>query len=1140
MDTRSNKENDEPVVVVAGRYASSQETGLCLAAATMNRGERALVYIEQPSYGYGSVGSFSFPCVPPNSRLVYELEMVNWESIDEGDNDADRGSLLFEERLERAERRRLAGNELFKEGRYKDALAKYALALSYMDEDFMYQLEGHYLDKAEAVKLRVHLNMAAAQLKTGDYNTAIYNCGQVLNMDNKNVKALFRRARAQHKLGRTTEARQDLEAALKIDPNDPELKRELAAVKATLKEEEKASAALYRGLIKPSTSAKAAGASDAASAAATPTAQAAASTSTAGGRQDATAPNQATKRSISAGSGKSTPTAAVATAKSQAAEQRRAMPAAKSQVGAALLLLWSWLLLYVTRVTALFQKKKRPVVRKGTRTEGALLWRSVQNSVEHQPGVKHVYTTAARGHSVAALAVGTGKQKWVFPKPPGVFSRRDPLGLPADATLANPQETQAPLNASTDAAARRRASSRFRALSAASPSADGAPEPWLVLVSTQNPSNRLYAVVEETGALQWSLTLAEGTNITGITLPEELPTLALIWVTSSSEEEGGTYGACVAVDVANGTTRWGTGPLAGGPPSLALATPSVLVLHGAPDADLVETLYGLHAATGAVVWTKACSGGCTVLQVTDHTAVIASYGFTVSELEAIDLQSGKVLWRGVESSSEPALACSGAVVAHRHLFFGCPCSQDEDGDGQDAQLARQKGQVVTAAAAAVAAAAGAQPRPGRVGASARLRALTSRWEEVAAGEAQGTAPGSTVSEAAPARAAAAADGAAPAGRGHRDPDDRAAQRLCGFAVSTDSGEAVWRSRLEDDNSTFPVAAGAGGLLPLVVGEVVVLATQRAVHALDRSSGRRLWSFKLPAGQELKAWDILDEEDSIVVVRTSGAPPADSYLYGLDLAHGELRVNVSLPSSYGPTDSPSRPYDLRDGVAYLDACSGSRCCLAGIDLLEASASAAREEGEGGSKGHGSGSGSGAAMAGVARSLRRRLVWALGAAPDAALLLAAGIPFPHSADGNGGGGEGVDGDGGDAGGRTFTYCFDVAAACRASAARSLGRDIVYALLAVQMVVLVVGLGSVVVWRLCCRARYAPYTRLNALPVMEVAQHDVASEEADDEDGYDSGGEGAGAAGVAVPVVEVEVAAGRAACEAGRRDAAAATGQ
>lgn len=41
--------------------------------------------------------------------------------------DRDRRTMLFEERLEAAERRRLEGNALFAEAKYKEALAKYAL-----------------------------------------------------------------------------------------------------------------------------------------------------------------------------------------------------------------------------------------------------------------------------------------------------------------------------------------------------------------------------------------------------------------------------------------------------------------------------------------------------------------------------------------------------------------------------------------------------------------------------------------------------------------------------------------------------------------------------------------------------------------------------------------------------------------------------------------------------------------------------------------------------------------------------------------------------------------------------------------------------------------------------------------------------
>jgi hypothetical protein len=43
----------------------------------------------------------------------------------------------------------------------------------------MMQLEGFHLEKAENVKVPIHLNMAACQLRIDDPTTAIYNCSQV-------------------------------------------------------------------------------------------------------------------------------------------------------------------------------------------------------------------------------------------------------------------------------------------------------------------------------------------------------------------------------------------------------------------------------------------------------------------------------------------------------------------------------------------------------------------------------------------------------------------------------------------------------------------------------------------------------------------------------------------------------------------------------------------------------------------------------------------------------------------------------------------------------------------------------------------------------------------------------------------------
>jgi tetratricopeptide (TPR) repeat protein len=208
MDTRSESPTQQPSLVTSGS-TSQRESGLSLALSTMRKGERARFYIQDPKYGYGDRGSFSFPAVPPNSRLVYDVELIHWEAEEnetgeggEGEED-DSGvrGLLFEERLERAERHRVQGNALYAQEKFKEALGRYAVSLSYLDDDLLMQLEGDYLDKAHSLKIPVHLNMAACQLQTGDQNTAIYNCTEVLNIEPGNVKALFRRAKARRILG---------------------------------------------------------------------------------------------------------------------------------------------------------------------------------------------------------------------------------------------------------------------------------------------------------------------------------------------------------------------------------------------------------------------------------------------------------------------------------------------------------------------------------------------------------------------------------------------------------------------------------------------------------------------------------------------------------------------------------------------------------------------------------------------------------------------------------------------------------------------------------------------------------------------------------------------------------------------------
>ena len=55
---------------------------------------------------------------------------------------------------------------------------RYALALSYLNEDFMFQLEGVHLEQAQNCQAPLLLNLAACHLRLEDYAAAEHNCSQ--------------------------------------------------------------------------------------------------------------------------------------------------------------------------------------------------------------------------------------------------------------------------------------------------------------------------------------------------------------------------------------------------------------------------------------------------------------------------------------------------------------------------------------------------------------------------------------------------------------------------------------------------------------------------------------------------------------------------------------------------------------------------------------------------------------------------------------------------------------------------------------------------------------------------------------------------------------------------------------------------
>ncbi|THU49792.1 hypothetical protein C4D60_Mb06t13260 [Musa balbisiana] len=216
--------------------------GLGIGIASMRSGERALFHVGW-ELGYGKEGNFSFPNVPPMADLVYEVELIGYDEAKEGKA---RSDMTVEERIEAAERRKVEGNDYFKEKKVEEAMQQYEMAIAYMGDDFMFQLFGKYRDMALAVKNPCHLNMAASALEE-----AIGQCPIVLSEDENNVKALFRRGKARAELSQMDAAREDFEKARKYAPQDKAIVRELHLLAAHDKAVYQKQKEIYKGIFGP-------------------------------------------------------------------------------------------------------------------------------------------------------------------------------------------------------------------------------------------------------------------------------------------------------------------------------------------------------------------------------------------------------------------------------------------------------------------------------------------------------------------------------------------------------------------------------------------------------------------------------------------------------------------------------------------------------------------------------------------------------------------------------------------------------------------------------------------------------------------------------------------------------------------------
>lgn len=172
------------------------------------------------------------------------------------DADKDDRKMAKSERIKMAGKNKEEGNTVFKAGNLDDASGRYMRALQHLKKYYMLDLSPDEKAEGDAIFLSVNLNLAQVYLKLAaqtekdagkEKAEAVYTkakgaADEALTVDADNIKAKFRKATAQEKLGDLDGATKEVKSALKIDAENSDLvklKERLDKLHAVQKEKAK-------------------------------------------------------------------------------------------------------------------------------------------------------------------------------------------------------------------------------------------------------------------------------------------------------------------------------------------------------------------------------------------------------------------------------------------------------------------------------------------------------------------------------------------------------------------------------------------------------------------------------------------------------------------------------------------------------------------------------------------------------------------------------------------------------------------------------------------------------------------------------------------------------------------------------------
>nr|XP_045623565.1 peptidyl-prolyl cis-trans isomerase FKBP4-like [Procambarus clarkii]XP_045623566.1 peptidyl-prolyl cis-trans isomerase FKBP4-like [Procambarus clarkii]XP_045623567.1 peptidyl-prolyl cis-trans isomerase FKBP4-like [Procambarus clarkii]XP_045623568.1 peptidyl-prolyl cis-trans isomerase FKBP4-like [Procambarus clarkii]XP_045623569.1 peptidyl-prolyl cis-trans isomerase FKBP4-like [Procambarus clarkii]XP_045623570.1 peptidyl-prolyl cis-trans isomerase FKBP4-like [Procambarus clarkii] len=212
--------------------------GLERALERFKKGEKSTIKLS-PKYAFGSAGNVAIG-VPPGASLEYEVELRNFEKAKES------WEMDQEEKVDQAKGCKDRGTTFFKQEKYRLAVKQYKKIIDLLQYDN--GLDDEKKAESHMLLLAGYLNLAMAYLKLNDNPRAREHSTKALEMDNKNVKAYFRRGQANLNMGEAELAQMDFQVCLDIDQTNKAAKQQLQRCAAQIKADKVKEKKIYGGM----------------------------------------------------------------------------------------------------------------------------------------------------------------------------------------------------------------------------------------------------------------------------------------------------------------------------------------------------------------------------------------------------------------------------------------------------------------------------------------------------------------------------------------------------------------------------------------------------------------------------------------------------------------------------------------------------------------------------------------------------------------------------------------------------------------------------------------------------------------------------------------------------------------------------